>query len=148
QFEVIMDKLNVLIAKNSELENSIAIKDDELAFLKEQIAYLTQKLYGPKKESLDFNPNQGNLFDDQLFIEPEHTGDQSDEEVIIKAYGRKKRKGLKQAQLNHLPTIDHIHEIEACSCPECQEVMKEISTTLVRQEVKYFPARMENHRHF
>ena len=148
QFEVIMDKLNELLAKNDELEKAIAIKDDELALQKEQIAFLTQKLYGRKKESLDFDPNQVNLFDDQLFIEPEHTGDQSDEVVIIKAYGRKKRKGLKQAQLNHLPTVDHIHEIEACSCPNCQEVMKEISTTLLRQEVKYIPARMENHRHF
>ena len=91
QFEAIMDKLNELLAKNVELEKAIAIKDDELALQKEQIAFLTQKLYGRKKESLDFDPNQGNLFDDQLFIEPEHTGDQSDETVIIKAYGRKKR---------------------------------------------------------
>ena len=98
QFEAIMNKLNELLAKNNELEKAIAIKDDELALQKEQIAFLTQKLYGRKKESLDFDPNQVNLFDDQLFIEPEHTGDQSDEVIIIKAYGRKKRKGLKQAQ--------------------------------------------------
>ena len=73
QFDAIMEKLNELLAKNSELEIAIAIKDDELALLKEQNAFLTQQLFGRKKESLDFDPNQGNLFEDQLFIEPEHT---------------------------------------------------------------------------
>lgn len=55
---------------------------------------------------------------------------------------------MKQLQLAHLPTVDHIHEIEACACPSRKEAMKEISTTMVRQEVKYIPAHMENHRHF
>lgn len=91
QFEAFMDKLNDLLAKNSELEKVIAIKGDELVLPKEQIAFLIQKLFEPKKESLDIDPHQGNLFDDQLFIELEHTGDRSGEVVIIKAYGRKKR---------------------------------------------------------
>lgn len=38
--------------------------------------------------------------------------------------------------------------IESCTCPNCLESMKEISTSLVRQEVRFIPARMENHRHF
>lgn len=42
QFEAIMNKLNELLAKNNELEKAIAIKDDELALQKEQIAFLTQ----------------------------------------------------------------------------------------------------------
>lgn len=148
QLDIIIQKLDELLAKNEKLEKLNAIKDDELALLREQVEYLTDKLYGRKKETLDINPNQSNLFDDSPFIEPEQTGDQSDEVVVIKEHGRKKRKGLKQLQLAHLPTVDHIHEIDACACPTCKEAMKEISTTMVRQEVKYIPARMENHRHF
>src|SRR5690625_1118505 len=60
----------------------------------------------------------------------------------------KKRKGLKEHQLKNLPTVDHIHEVDSCTCPNCQKFMKEISTSLVRQEVRFIPARMENHRHF
>lgn len=57
QFEAIMDKLNELLAKNDELEKALAIKDDKLALQKEQIEFLTQKLYERKKESLDFDPD-------------------------------------------------------------------------------------------
>ncbi|WP_343754130.1 IS66 family transposase [Alkalibacterium iburiense] len=112
--------------------------------------FLTQKLYGPKKETLNDDSNQGNLFNNRLFSEPEQTGDQSDEEEVIvtTVNRRKKRKGLKDKQLSSLPTVDHIHEIESCTCPTCKEGMKEISTQLIRQEVKFIPARVENHRHF
>ncbi|SEJ05801.1 Transposase [Alkalibacterium gilvum] len=150
QFEVIIEKLDQLLEENKQLKILIAQKDDELSLQKEQIEFLTQKLYGPKKETLNGDPNQGNLFNDSLFSEPEQTGDQSDEdEVITKTERRrKKRKGLKDKQLSSLSTVDHIHELESCTCPTCMEAMKEISTQLIRQEVKFIPARVENHRHF
>lgn len=148
QFEAIIEKLDKLLEENKQLKQQIAQKDDELALQKEQIDYLTQKLFGRKKEST-MDPNQSNLFDDQLFSQPEQPGDQSDETVVIKEYNRRrKRKGLKEQQLAHLPTVDHIHEIDSCPCPKCQESMKEVSTQLIRQEVTFIPARMENHRHF
>ena len=148
QYNEIINKLNQLLENNRILAQQNAQKDDEIALLKEQNNYLMQKLFGTKKESLN-NPNQGSLFDDQLFSLPEQTGEQSDEEVIIEKHSRrKKRKGLKEQQLKNLPTVDHIHEVESCTCPNCLESMKEISTSLVRQEVRFIPARMENHRHF
>ena len=97
-------------------------------YKKNRSNFLTQKLYGPKKETLKNDPNQGNLFNDRLFSEPEQTGDQSDEDEVIvtTVRRRKKRKGLKDKQLSSLPTVDHIHEIESCTCPTCKEAMKEI----------------------
>lgn len=92
QLDIIIQKLDELLAKNEKLEKLNAIKDDELALLREQVEYLTGKLYGRKKETLNINPNQSNLFDDSPFIEPEQTGDQSDEVVVIKEHGRKKKK--------------------------------------------------------
>ncbi|WP_225743754.1 IS66 family transposase [Marinilactibacillus sp. Marseille-P9653] len=150
QFEVIIEKLDQLLEENKQLKTLIAQKDDELSLQKEQIEFLTQKLYGPKKETLKNDPNQGNLFNDRLFSEPEQTGDQSDEDevIITTERRRKKRKGLKNQQLSSLPTVDYIHEIESCTCPTCQSAMKEVSTQLIRQEVRFIPARVENHRHF
>ena len=151
QFEVIIEKLDPLLEENKQLKTLVAQKDDELSLQKEQIECLTQKLYGPKKETLNDDPNQGNLFNDRLFSEPEQTADQSDEEeevILTTVNRRKKRKGLKDKQLSSLPTVDHIHEIESCACPTCKEGMKEISTQLIRQEVKFIPAKVENHRHF
>ena len=75
QFEVIIEKLDQLLEENKQLKTLIAQKDDELSLQKEQIEFLTQKLYGPKKETLNGDPNQGNLFNDLLFSEPEQTGD-------------------------------------------------------------------------
>lgn len=97
QFEVIIEKLDKLLEENEKLKTTIAQKDDELSLLKEQNEFLIQKLYGPKKETLTQNLNQGNLFNDHLFNEPEQTGNQSDEDEIIvtNVVRRKKRKGLK-----------------------------------------------------
>ena len=148
QFEGIVEKLDKLLEENIKLKQQIAQKDDELALQKEQIDYLMQKLFGRKKESI-MDPNQVTLFDDKLFSYPEQTGEQNVEEVTIeRKTRRRKRKGLKDLQLSALPTVDHIHEIEDCTCSACQKVMKEVSTQLIRQEVKFIPARMENHRHF
>src|SRR5690625_2006523 len=91
QFEVIIEKLDKLLEENIKLKQQIAQKDDELALQKEQIDYLMQKLFGRKKESI-MDPNQVNLFDDQLFSYPEQTGEQSDEEVIIEKHSRRKKK--------------------------------------------------------
>ena len=74
QFEVIIEKLDQLLEENKQLKTLIAQKDDELSLQKEQIEFLTQKLYGTKKETLKNDPNQGNLFNDRLFREPEQTG--------------------------------------------------------------------------
>ena len=101
QLEMIIEKLDQLLEENKQLKTLIAQKDDELSLQKEQIEFLTQKLYGPKKETLKEDPNQGNLFNDSLFSEPEQTGDQSDEdEVIVTTISRrKKRKGLKDGSI-------------------------------------------------
>ena len=47
QFEVIIEKLDQLLEENKQLKTTIAQKDDELSLQKEQIEFLTQKLYGP-----------------------------------------------------------------------------------------------------
>lgn len=55
---MIIEKLDQLLEENKQLKTLIAQKDDELSLQKEQIAFLTQKLYGPKKETLKGDSNQ------------------------------------------------------------------------------------------
>lgn len=47
---------------------------NELALLREQVAYLTKKLYGKSSEKRDYNQNQLSLFDDVELPEEESDG--------------------------------------------------------------------------
>ena len=46
------------------LLKTIEAMSNELALLREQVAYLTKKLYGKSSEKRDYNENQLSLFDD------------------------------------------------------------------------------------
>ena len=50
----------------------------EIDDLKEQIAYLTRKIFASRSEQVD--PNQTSLFEEEtgVFTEPEQTGEKSD----------------------------------------------------------------------
>ena len=49
------------------LTKTIEAMSNELALLREQVAYLTKKLYGKSSEKRDYNQNQLSLFDD-IFV--------------------------------------------------------------------------------
>ncbi len=49
----------------------IEAMSNELALLREQVAYLTKKLYGKSSEKRDYNQNQLSLFDDMELPEEE-----------------------------------------------------------------------------
>ena len=50
---------------------TIEAMSNELALLREQVAYLTKKLYGKSSEKCDYNQNQLSLFDDMELPEEE-----------------------------------------------------------------------------
>ncbi|CAI3324861.1 transposase [Enterococcus cecorum] len=50
---------------------TIEAMSNELALLREQVAYLTKKLYGKSSEKRDYNQNQLSLFDDVELPEEE-----------------------------------------------------------------------------
>ena len=53
------------------LTKTIEAMSNELAALREQVAYLTKKLYGKCSEKRDYNQNQLSLFDDVELPEEE-----------------------------------------------------------------------------
>lgn len=50
---------------------TIEAMSNELALLREQVAYLTKKLYGKSSEKSDYNRNQLSLFDNRELPEDE-----------------------------------------------------------------------------
>ncbi|MSU87047.1 transposase [Streptococcus dysgalactiae] len=55
------------------LTKTIEIMSNELALLREQVAYLTQKLYGKSSEKIISQPGQLSLFGEECL--PEEDGD-------------------------------------------------------------------------
>ncbi|WP_051932677.1 IS66 family transposase [Carnobacterium inhibens] len=144
---------NELMAQNlTELTQQLKHVNEELALQREQNQYLLQQLFGRKKETLSpekIHPNQTDLFeDDPSFSWSEQTGSQSEEETIEETPVRRhKKKGHQKEKLAHLPVVEHLYREENCTCPQCASAMKEMGKEVVREEVVYIPARLENHRH-
>ncbi|MDQ8767961.1 IS66 family transposase zinc-finger binding domain-containing protein, partial [Streptococcus ruminantium] len=64
-------------------------------------------------------------------------------------YKRKKTKGVRQGVLSQFtPEIVH-HELqgEDCLCPDCQGPLKEIGTTVQRQELIFIPVQLKRVDH-
>lgn len=70
-------------------------------------------------------------------------------ETEVITYKRKKAKGVRQAIFNHFtPEIVH-HELqgEDCICPDCHGQLKEIGSTVQRQELVFIPAQLKRVDH-
>lgn len=129
---------------NQEQSKVIETLTGEVQLLREQIAYLTNKLYGKSKESL---PEQlsGQMSLD-LFDVP--TAPQPlAEEVTIKTHQR--RKGLKAKKLADFPTKEVHHELTEDDrlCAHCGTLMIDMGTKRVRDEIAFHQARIETLQH-
>lgn len=138
--ELLQDALQ----QNQELLKQQAEFLKQIQQLNENIAYLTNKLYGRHSEKLG-DPNQQSLFeDDGVFTEPEQTGEQSEEpEVIPGENGKTRKPKRRRADMisANLPTEDEVHELVDRQCPNGHE-LKKIGKHFVRQEVRVIPGRL------
>ncbi len=129
--------------QNEQLTAQLAQQANELQLLREQVAYLTQKLFGKSKETLPID-NQLSLFEapEVLPLVEEET-----EEIVVK---RKKSKGRKQAILHQFPEHPVHHELvgDACACPDCKASLKEIGSYAMREELEFIPAQLKRHVHY
>lgn len=145
-------KQNELMAQNiADLTQQLKLVTEELTLQREQNQYLMKLLFGRKKETLadeNTHPNQVDLFEeDPSFQWPEQTGDQSEEDMIEVTTIRRKWKGQQKDKIAHLPVVEILHQEKDCTCPQCASAMKEMGKEVIREEVFYIPARLENHRH-
>jgi transposase len=140
-----LESMTIQVEKSNEIIEQLT---QELSLVREQLAILQRQSFGRKKESLR-DEGQLSLFDPDPFTIPEQTGEQSTEEIEVKGHRRKKKRGLKALKLKDLPAneIHHeLHEEERC-CDWCNEMMNEIGTTTIREEVKFIPAHLEKDVH-
>ncbi|UDM71615.1 IS66 family transposase [Vagococcus fluvialis] len=125
-----------LLKQNEALTN-------ELSLLREQVDYLTKKLFGRSSEQSKDDNNQIDLFgDESSFSLAETTEEKTVFEEI--SYKRKKKKGYKAELTKELP-IKEVHcdlHGQDCTCEWCCTSLKHIGKTKVREEVIFVPAKM------
>ena len=158
QFRELKDtisKLNTMIASQNQLIQSLqesvkaANAREEMllkneAALKEQIDYLTKKLFGSSSEKRkDTIDGQLSLFDEAEQCATEEVINPKQEE-IVKSHTRRAKTKLED-KLKGIP-IETV-PIELCEeesiCPYCNTPLKVIGKEVVRRELQYIPARVK-----
>lgn len=122
----------------------------EISALKEQVAYLINKLYGKKSEKSSDFPDQMKLSDFcDAFNEAELTQDpdaQEEVEFPDEETGRKKRKAkvINNEKYAGLPEKKEYLDIPEKDrvCPKCGTELEYIGEEYVRTELHFVPARM------
>jgi transposase len=132
-------QLNAALQKNN--ENLV----EQVRRLTEQIAFLTQKLYGRKSEKTS------DLMDGQqlipgIFNEVEATADPSvTEPEILEQPLRRTRAGYTRREAFANLPIEEIHcKVDTADriCPDCGSELVSIGQKLIRQELHYIPAKL------
>lgn len=73
-----------LLVQIKQLTQLLEIQQQENTLLREQIAEMNRRLFGRKKETPPVD-GQIDLLDDSTFNEPEHTGQESQEPLLLNA---------------------------------------------------------------
>lgn len=141
--EVIRDYQKVNRAQQETIQNLTT----EIQLLNEKINYLTNKLFGRSKESLNHQEN-GQL---SLFEEPqnlEETPMISPSTITVKSHQR--HVGKKADKIKHLPKTDkdHILPLEEQFCDHCGSEMKDIGRTKIREEIQFHQAMLDCLTHY
>lgn len=121
--------IETLKANNEELLKQVAL-------LTEQVAYLTNKLYGKSSKRSLSTQDQLSLFEE----------DNASQETPLKmtrtchritetiTYKRRKQVGKKQDILDSLPGEELHHRLDNLTCPDCQHELKEIGSFCARKK--------------
>ena len=120
------------------------LQSQQIQQLKEQIDYLTKKLFGSSSEKTKYNPNQLSLFEDPKSDEPSENEETLVEKTEEISYHRRKKVGHKADLTKDLP-IEEIHcelHDDDCKCDYCGEQMKPIGKKVIREEVCFIPAKL------
>lgn len=126
------------------LNKQLAASQQERDNLKQQVDYLTKKLFGRSSEKRkEAIPGQMNLFNEAEELQDEKAA--AAEEEFIKGYKRKRKPKATQAeQFEGLPVETVYLDLPdgKKNCPNCGSSLKEIGSEFVRRELKFIPAKM------
>ena len=126
----------------NELQRTNQGLNQEIHLLNEKLSYLTDRLFGRSKETMDLQVSgQLNLFSDGEA--DKNTPCLTTEEVQeTSVRGHKRTLGQKAAKIAHLPLKEAHHELplEQRICEHCGTQMSNIGTTRIREEVLFHQA--------
>lgn len=125
------------------------IKDleQQILLLKEQVDFLTRKLYGTKSEKTSLLQIEGQM---SLFNEIETNADPDAPEPqlveVEKHLRRKKYSGQKEELLKNLPYHKVLHTIDESerTCETCDMQMVRVGEEFVRTEIQFIPAKLKS----
>ena len=158
QFRELKDtisQLNITIAAQTQLITSLqksldaanereAEQAKQNAALKEQIDYLTKKLFGTSSERrLDDIDGQLNLFNEAECCQHEEISTPSIA-TTVKAHTRKAKTTLEE-KLKGIPVEEVVLDIseEDKTCPQCGTALELIGRETIRHEIEYIPAQVK-----
>ncbi len=139
--------------KTAEQEYKDHIKDleQQILLLKEQVDFLTRKLYGTKSEKTSSLSIEGQM---SLFDEIENNADPDAKEpdlVAVEKYLRKKKyAGQKEDLVKNIPHNKVLHTIDESdrTCERCGSTMVRVGEEFIRTEVQFIPAKLKVIDHY
>lgn len=133
--------LQEALHQNQELLKQQAEFIKQINRLNEQIAYLTHKMYGRHSEKIP-DPRQQSLFgDNSVFIQPEQTGEQSEEQQTVVIQVKHAKRKRTEFVANNLPTEDKVYDPDTLQCEHGHPLSK-VGRHFVHQEIRLIPGRL------
>ncbi len=138
-------------ATEQEYKNHIKELEQQVRLLKEQVDFLTRKLYGTKSEKTSTLEIEGQM---SLFNEIETCADPDAHEpelVEIEKHLRKRKyTGQREELVKNLPHSKVLHTIDEREqiCDNCGSTMVKVGEEFVRTEVQFIPAKLKVIDHY
>ena len=138
-------------ATEQEYKNHIKELEQQVRLLKEQVDFLTRKLYGTKSEKTSTLEIEGQM---SLFNEIETCADPDAHEpelVEIEKHLRKRKyTGQWEELVKNLPHSKVLHTIDEREqiCDNCGSTMVKVGEEFVRTEVQFIPAKLKVIDHY
>lgn len=132
-------------------QNQITELEQQIRLLKEQVDFLTRKLYGTKSEKTSVLDIEGQM---SLFNETEYFADPSAEEpklVYVEKHLRKRKyTGRREELIKDLPHSKVLHTIDESEqvCEKCGSSMVKVGEEFVRTQVQFIPASLKVIDHY
>ena len=132
-------------------QNQITELEQQIRLLKEQVDFLTRKLYGTKSEKTSVLDIEGQM---SLFNETEYFADPNAKEpelVEVEKYLRKRKyTGQREELIKGLPHSKALHTIDESEqvCEKCGSSMVKAGEEFVRTEVQFIPASLKVIDHY
>ncbi len=138
-------------ATEQEYKDHIKELEQQIRLLKEQVDFLTRKLYGTKSEKTSTLEIEGQM---SLFNEIETCADpdayEPDLVEVEKHLRKRKYAGQREELVKNLPHSKVLHTIDESEqiCDNCGSTMVKVGEEFVRTEVQFIPAKLKVIDHY